>query len=92
MTKKREEPTMVEQLRQAIRDSGLSLKTLGDRSEVSHSQLSRFMHGLRTLTFPAAARVCEELGLELRPVKKPPAPPPAARPAGGKKPRKQKEE
>lgn len=56
---------LVEQLQQAIRDSKLSLNELGRRTGVSQGQLSRFLRGDRTLTLPAAARVCDYFGLEL---------------------------
>ena len=56
---------VVYQLQNAIRTSGLSLNELGRRIGVSEGQLSRFLHGDRTLTLPAAARVCQYFGLEL---------------------------
>jgi transcriptional regulator with XRE-family HTH domain len=66
MARKRErEPQMIVQLRTAIRDSGLSVSEIGRRSKVSQPQLSRFISGERTLTLPAAARLCEALGLRL---------------------------
>jgi DNA-binding phage protein len=60
-------PRIVTQLRQAIRDSKLSLNELGRRTGVSQGQLSRFLRGDRTLTLPAAASVCDYFGLELCP-------------------------
>ena len=63
--KQTREPAMIGQIRDAIRDSGLSLSELSRQSGVSHPQLSRFVNGQRTLTLPAAARVCEALGLAL---------------------------
>jgi transcriptional regulator with XRE-family HTH domain len=56
---------LVTQLQQAIRASGLSLNEIGRRTGVSQGQLSRFLRGDRTLTLPAAARVCVYFGLEL---------------------------
>jgi transcriptional regulator with XRE-family HTH domain len=56
---------LVSQLREAIRESGLSLNELGRRTRVSEGQLSRFLRGDRTLTLPAAARLCDYLGMEL---------------------------
>src|SRR6476660_4473075 len=56
---------VVHQLQDAIRASGLSLNELGRRTGVSEGQLSRFLRGDRTLTLPAAAKVCLYLGLEL---------------------------
>jgi transcriptional regulator with XRE-family HTH domain len=58
---------LVTQLRQTIRDSGLSLNELGRRIGISQAQLSRFLRGDRTLTLPAAAKVCHYFGLELCP-------------------------
>ena len=58
-------PSVIDQLRQAVRDSGLSQNALAKRARVAQSQLSRFLRGERTLTLPAAARVCDVIGLEL---------------------------
>jgi transcriptional regulator with XRE-family HTH domain len=57
---------VVLQLQQAIRASGLSLHELGRRTGVSQGQLSRFLRGDRTLTLPAAARLCLYFRLGLR--------------------------
>jgi transcriptional regulator with XRE-family HTH domain len=65
MTTEQTTSRLVAQLQQAIRDSKLSLNELGRRTGVSQGQLSRFMRGDRTLTLPAAARVCDYFGLEL---------------------------
>ena len=43
----------------------LSLNELGRRCGVSAAQLSRFLHGERSLTLPAAEKVCDYLGLKL---------------------------
>jgi transcriptional regulator with XRE-family HTH domain len=56
---------LVTQLQQAIRASGLSLNEISRRTGMSQGQLSRFLRGDRTLTLPAAARVCIYFGLEL---------------------------
>jgi transcriptional regulator with XRE-family HTH domain len=58
---------MVEQLREAIRDSGQSLNQLAKTCGVGPDRLSRFLRGQRDLTFEAASRVCEALHLELTP-------------------------
>jgi transcriptional regulator with XRE-family HTH domain len=56
---------LVEQLKQAIQESGESLTQLGLRSGVSPSMLSRFTRGRRDFTLAVAARVARALGLEL---------------------------
>jgi hypothetical protein len=56
---------MIEQIRQAVRDSGRSLNQLSKESGVGVDRLSRFMRGERTLTLPAAADLCVALGLRL---------------------------
>jgi transcriptional regulator with XRE-family HTH domain len=58
-------PDLVDQLRQAIIDSGLSQGEMARRSGVDQGQLSRFLRGERTMTLPAAAKLCSILGLEL---------------------------
>jgi transcriptional regulator with XRE-family HTH domain len=63
--KTEEAPGLVEQLREAIRKSGRSLYQLGKDSGVGSDQLSRFMRGERTLTLPAAEKLCRALDLEL---------------------------
>jgi transcriptional regulator with XRE-family HTH domain len=75
MAKQGQEPTMVRDIKQAIQDSGLTLLELANRSGVHHSAIGRFLSGERTLTLPAAAKVCEALGLKLvRPKGQAPAP------------------
>ena len=56
---------MAEILRQAIRECGESLNQLGDRAGLDSARLSRFMRGERDLTFEAAAKLCNALGLHL---------------------------
>ena len=48
----------------------VSSAELAKRTGVSQPQLWRSMNGQRTLTLPAAARVCEYLGLQLKPGRK----------------------
>jgi transcriptional regulator with XRE-family HTH domain len=81
--KKPEESAMVEQIRQAVRESGQTLTQLAERTGVDQGRLSRFLSGQRMLHLDAGLALCEALGLELRP---------AASPAGGKPPRRKKEE
>jgi transcriptional regulator with XRE-family HTH domain len=56
---------LVEQIRAAIRASGLSLNRLAQASGVDTGQLSRFMRGERNITVASAERVCTALGLRL---------------------------
>src|SRR5262245_48643385 len=56
---------MTDQLRQAIRDSGLSLQEIQRRSGADHGALSRFRNPRRTLTVPAVEKLCDLLGLAL---------------------------
>lgn len=57
-----------DQLKGAIKASGLSLRELDRRSGVPTAILSRFTTGKRTLTLPTADKLCETLGLGLRKV------------------------
>ena len=58
------------QLRQAIRDSGLTIYRLAKDSGVSQPVLSRFVNGKRGITLATASKLAEALGLELRPKRK----------------------
>jgi ribosome-binding protein aMBF1 (putative translation factor) len=65
LAKRKINSNLARQLRQAILDSGLSLYELSRRSTVHSAMLSRFMRNERTLTLPAASRICDVLGLHL---------------------------
>jgi transcriptional regulator with XRE-family HTH domain len=84
MSEREEAPGLVEQLRDAIRRSGQSLNQLSKASGVGSNQLSRFMRGVRTLTLPAAEKLCRVLRLRLSPEEGegPPAPAPKKRGKG----------
>ena len=56
---------LIEQLRAAIRDSGLTLVEIARRSTVDQPRLSRFVRGQRSLTLESASLVCRALGLRL---------------------------
>ena len=56
---------LVAELQQAIKESGFSLNRIGKGAGVSQAQLSRFVRGERTLTLPAAAKLCVFFGLRL---------------------------
>ena len=60
-------PTLSEQLRAAIVDSGLSLQQLARESGVDVSILSRFARRERTMTLELADRLAIRLGLALWP-------------------------
>ncbi len=64
-----EHPSIIEQLKDAIENSGLSHYALSCASGIRQSTLSRFMSGERGLSFESAARLADALGLELRPRK-----------------------
>ncbi len=73
-----EMPSVVEQLREAIRKDGRSLNQLSKDSGVDVSSLSRFIRGERDLKFEIVERVCRQLRLVLAPYspdERPGAPP-----------------
>ena len=57
------------QLIEAIKASGLTLTRLAEIADVSEGMLSRFVNGKRGVTLTTASKLCEVLGLELRPKK-----------------------
>lgn len=79
-TAPQEEPGLVDQLRSAIEDSGLSHREIARRSGVNQRAIDRFMSGARTITVESADRLCQALRLRLIPLGPPPetspAPPP----------------
>jgi DNA-binding phage protein len=77
MAREAETPGLVEQLREAVRQSGQSLNQLSAACGVGRDRLSRFLRGRRDLTLTAAEKVCRALGLRL--AADPDAPPAAAR-------------
>jgi transcriptional regulator with XRE-family HTH domain len=64
-TARRKPPDLVAQLRRAIVSCGLSLNQLAEATGVHKAQLSRFLRAERSLTLPAAAKLCAYLGLRL---------------------------
>lgn len=54
-----------EQVRQAIAESGASLRELSRKTDLYPSQLSRFMRGERGLTTGSLDRLAAYLGLKL---------------------------
>lgn len=60
---------VVLQLRAEIVASGISFNELGRMAGIDGGRISRFVRGERTITLDAAARLCQALGLVLRPLK-----------------------
>ena len=67
---KRNMTDLGEQLRAAIRRSGLSRKQAADRTGVSYSVIHGFMSGERSMTLDTASKVADLVGVELRPVRR----------------------
>ena len=65
MGKKREAPTLTEQLREAIQKDGRSLNQLGKDCGVDAARLSRFVRGERGLSVDAIDRIAAALKLRL---------------------------
>jgi transcriptional regulator with XRE-family HTH domain len=55
-------------IQRAVVDSGILQSEIARQAKVTEGQLSRFLRDKRSLTLPAAERLCKVLGLELRPV------------------------
>jgi transcriptional regulator with XRE-family HTH domain len=58
-------------IKKAIKESGMIPFEIATRAGVEPASLSRFMHGKRSLGLPAAEKLCDLLGLELRQIRKP---------------------
>lgn len=58
---------LVADLKQAIRDAGVSLNELARRAGVSQGQLSRFVRGERNLSLESASKLMIALGLRVAP-------------------------
>jgi plasmid maintenance system antidote protein VapI len=65
MAKKHPKPTVSETLREAIRESGMSLYRLAKDSGIGYSILWRFLEGERQLTTDTVDRLCDFLGCNL---------------------------
>lgn len=63
-TPTRERPTIAGQLRDAIRQSGLSDYALGRRSGVAPIVIGRFLRGVRGLNLDTADRLAAALGFK----------------------------
>ncbi len=67
---RKKKQTVTEQLRNTIEKSGLTHYRIGKMSSVPHTVLGRFISGERRyLRSDTIDRLCEALGLELRPKK-----------------------
>jgi plasmid maintenance system antidote protein VapI len=58
---------IVKELKTAIEADGRSVNALARAADLSPIQLSRFIRGKRGVNIETADRLCEALGLELRP-------------------------
>lgn len=58
---------LAEQLRTAIRESGLSGNQLAHQAGVPQAVVSRFLRAERTITLDTASKLTAALGLELKP-------------------------
>jgi hypothetical protein len=56
---------LIDQLRDAIRDSGIGIRELGRMAEIDPSRISRFMRGERSIDVIAASAICQALGYGL---------------------------
>lgn len=59
-----------EQLRRAIKESGLTPYRIATDAGVDRAVMTRFVNGSRGLTLDTASRIADYLGLELRPARK----------------------
>jgi transcriptional regulator with XRE-family HTH domain len=59
-----------DQLRRAIRESGLTRYAIFVRTKIDQATLSKFMKGERGLSLSAIDKLMDELGLEIRPRKR----------------------
>ena len=65
MAKKRRPPTLADQLRTFIQNSGVTLRGLAFTAQIDASCLTRFMAGERDLTVSSAGRLADVMGLQL---------------------------
>lgn len=64
-TRKAKNMSIETTLRKAIEKSGLSANQLAKKAKVSHTQITRFLSGERTLSLPGVEALCKALGLQL---------------------------
>lgn len=56
---------MTNTIRQAIVDSGFSIRQLARRADIDPAQLNRFVRSKQSMTLPKVERLCDVLGLVL---------------------------
>lgn len=56
---------LIDMLRKAIEDCGVSLNELGRQTGIDNSRLSRFMTGKRDLSLAAAQQLLDYFGLDV---------------------------
>lgn len=61
---------MADTIRRALERSGLSIKALAVRAGIPYPSAHGFVKHGRNLSLETVAKVCETLGLELRPVRR----------------------
>ena len=61
---------LVEELRQAIRNSGETEYRVAKESCLAQPVLNRFLRGERGVSLETAAKVCQYLGLHLAPIRR----------------------
>lgn len=59
--------TIADQLKAAIRDSGLTRYRIAKDAGIKQAIIDRFVSGKRSMTMDTAAKICEALNLELKP-------------------------
>ncbi len=69
MATRRLDSEAAESLRAALRKTGLGVREIAERADISAGIVSRFMIGARTLTLPTADRLAAAVGLQWRLVK-----------------------
>lgn len=69
MSSKKKKLDLEATIRLAVESCDLSLYALAKMADIDASQLSRFVRQERSISLPAAGRLCVALGLELRSVK-----------------------
>jgi transcriptional regulator with XRE-family HTH domain len=65
MSKTKRKPTMIDVLKAAIEESGLTIYRIGKDTGIEEASLYRFLRGETTLRLDKAAALAEYLGFEL---------------------------